>query len=250
MKVTKILAATAATVVAAASLAATAGAYNAYVGFQTAVYSFRNGWTDKDYGKDTAYFNSAIVWGSGDAPEETFPEYADNFDWDITGYVLDATYTDATVNGDGTYTVSVDSFDWAVDKATGLNLAFVSTDIPVDSGAVITNAKLIVDGAVTADYDSPVTEGTDYIQINMVNIWNTDVAAYSGAYPTETLAIEFTVSGLGGGAAAETPSDDGADTTTPSGTKDSPDTGVEGVAAVAGLAIVAGGAVVLSKKRK
>ena len=40
----------------------------------------------------------------------------------------------------------------------------------------------------------------------------------------------------------------GTTTTTPS--KDSPDTGVEGVAAVAGVAVVAAGAVVLSKKRK
>ncbi len=42
--------------------------------------------------------------------------------------------------------------------------------------------------------------------------------------------------------------DAGAATTTPD--KGSPDTGVEGVAAVAGVAIVAAGAVVLSKKRK
>jgi LPXTG-motif cell wall-anchored protein len=39
-------------------------------------------------------------------------------------------------------------------------------------------------------------------------------------------------------------------TTTTSADKGSPDTGVEGIAAVAGLALVAGGAVVLSKKRK
>ena len=41
-----------------------------------------------------------------------------------------------------------------------------------------------------------------------------------------------------------------ADTTAPAADKGSPDTGVEGVAAVAGLAVVAAGAVVLSKKRK
>lgn len=41
-----------------------------------------------------------------------------------------------------------------------------------------------------------------------------------------------------------------AGTTAPADTKGSPDTGVEGVAAVAGVAVVAAGAVVLSKKRK
>ena len=40
------------------------------------------------------------------------------------------------------------------------------------------------------------------------------------------------------------------DTTAPSADKGSPDTGVEGIAAVAGLAAVAAGAVVLSRKRK
>lgn len=247
MKVTKILAAATAAVAACATLAATAGAYNAYIGWQTNPYSFRNGWTDTAYGKDSGYFDKAIVWGSGDDPSTTFPDYADSFDWDIEGYTLDVDYTDVVVDGDGTYTVSMEGFDWALDGSSGFNLAFVSTDIPVDAGAVITNAKLIVDGTVAADIDNPITEGEQYVQIDLINIWNTDVAAYSGAYPTSDLAIEFTVTGLGGGTAAETPSDTPA---APSTGKDSPDTGVEGVAVVAGLAIVAGGAMLLSKKRK
>jgi hypothetical protein len=45
-------------------------------------------------------------------------------------------------------------------------------------------------------------------------------------------------------------SDTTATTTTTSADKGSPDTGVEGIAAVAGVAVVAAGAVVLSKKRK
>ena len=53
----------------------------------------------------------------------------------------------------------------------------------------------------------------------------------------------------------ETPAETPADTTdtpapAPAGDKGSPDTGVEGVAAVAGVAVVAAGAVVLSRKRK
>ena len=40
------------------------------------------------------------------------------------------------------------------------------------------------------------------------------------------------------------------DTTAPAGDKQSPETGVEGVAAVAGIAVVAAGAVALSRKRK
>ena len=53
------------------------------------------------------------------------------------------------------------------------------------------------------------------------------------------------------GASADTSADTTADTTgTATGDKTTPDTDVEGVAAVAGLAIVATGAVIVSKKRK
>lgn len=61
----------------------------------------------------------------------------------------------------------------------------------------------------------------------------------------ESLAVTFTISGIGGDAAVDTDAP-----ATDAGDKTSPDTGVEGVAAVAGLAVVAAGAVVLSKKRK
>lgn len=67
----------------------------------------------------------------------------------------------------------------------------------------------------------------------------------------------LTLGGTSAPAADDTsaPADDatdatGAGSTTASDSKGSPDTGVEGVAAVAGVAIVAAGAVVLSKKRK
>ena len=67
----------------------------------------------------------------------------------------------------------------------------------------------------------------------------------------------LTLGGTSAPAADDTsaPADDatdatGTDSTTASDSKGSPDTGVEGVAAVAGVAIVAAGAVVLSKKRK
>lgn len=52
--------------------------------------------------------------------------------------------------------------------------------------------------------------------------------------------------------ATDTPADDTASdaVTTPSADKGSPDTGVEGIAAVAGLAAVAAGAVALTRKRK
>lgn len=253
MKVTKILAALTAAAAVSASVAATASAYNAYIQWQTTPYSFRNDWNDAVYGAATPYFDSAIVWGSGDDPSSTFPDYADSFDWDIEGYVIPVTYTDVTVDGDGTYTVSMDGFDWALDGASAFNTLGVSTDIPIDAGATITSLSIIVDGAVAATIENPACEGTEFLKINAINIWNTNVPAYSGAYPTDSIAVEFTVTGLGGGADTGADSgvvDTGAADTGAAGSKDSPDTGVEGVAVVAGLAIVAGGAMLLSKKRK
>lgn len=247
MKVSKILAAVTAAAAVSSVLVATASAYNAYIGFQTNPYSFRNAWDDATYGAATPYFNSAIVWGSGDTPEETYPEYADNFDWDINGYTLPVEYTDAVVDADGTYTVSMDGFDWSCDGASGFNLIFVSTDIPTGS-ATVTSATVYVDGVAQVTIDNPVCEEKDNIHFNLANIWNTDVAAYTGAYPTDSLAVEFTVEGLG---SADTGADAVVDTAAPTtGDKQSPDTGVEGVAAVAGLAVLAGGAMLISKKRK
>ena len=245
MKITKILTAASAAVVAAAALAATAGAYNAYLGYQTNPYSFRNAWDDGTYGIDSGYFDNVIVWGNSNDMDQTFPEYADYYDWDIEAYVMDGGFTDAVVEADGTYTVSSDAFEWSMDGASGFNLIFVSTDIP--STATVTSATLYIDGVEQMTVANPVCEDKDTIHFNLCNIWNPDVEAYTGAYPTETISVEFTVEGLGG--AAEAPAEDAA-TTAPAGDKTSPDTGVEGVAVVAGTAIVAAGAMLLSKKRK
>lgn len=75
----------------------------------------------------------------------------------------------------------------------------------------------------------------------------------------QKVAVTFTISGIKGGDAAateapstEAPSTDNAagDTTKPTDDKNSPNTGVEGVAVIAGLAVIAAGAVVVAKKRK
>lgn len=81
-----------------------------------------------------------------------------------------------------------------------------------------------------------------------IEVLSLDILDKSGnvmiSYDAEGNAISSTP-------AAETPVDSApADTTAPAADKGSPDTGVEGVAAVAGLAAVAAGAVALSKKRK
>lgn len=254
MKTSRIIAAIGTAAVVASCAAVTASAYTGYIGFQTAPYSFRNAWTDGDYGKATDYFDKVIMWGGNS--EDTWPELVDNFDWDINGYVFDADYKDVEITTDGTYTVSASGFDWSVDEASGFNLIFVSTDIPNDGTVTIKEASVIVDGVKTYTTDSfYVSEAAEYLTVELVNIWNTEIGAYSGAYPTESLAVEFTLEGLGAPAGGDADASTGNDIATngdagTEGDKASPDTGVEGIAVVAGVAVIAGGALVVSKKRK
>ncbi len=251
MKMRKVLAALAASAVAASAMATVASAadYNAHIAFQTASYSFRNGWSDAAYGQATDYYNSYIVWGAGDYPEETYPQYEDNFDYDLNGYALDAAYSDVTVSADGTYTVEAE-VDWSVTGDSAFNLIQISTDFPVDGSVVVTNAKVIVDGAEQVSIDNPVWEGTEYMTVNLCNIWNTDVAAYTGAFPTSTLTVEFTVEGLGAAATEDTTASTGDVDAATDSSKGSPDTGVEDVAVIGGLAVLAGAAIAFTRKRK
>lgn len=117
MKMRRFIGAAAAIAVAGTlTVGAAAETYNAYIGFQTTAWSFRNSFDDASYGKDVAdgkYFNSVIVWGGNDP--ETFPQYEDKFDDDMPdgsgGYVIPATYTDVQIDKDGTYKVGVTDFD-------------------------------------------------------------------------------------------------------------------------------------------
>ena len=251
MKTSKIFAAVATAAVAASCVAVSASAYTGYIGFQTSPYSFRNAWSDKDYGKETAYFDKVIIWGGNS--DETWPELADNFDWDINGYVFDADYTDADITADGTYTVTASGIDWALDGADNFNLIFVSTDIPNDGTVTIKEASVIVDGVKTYTLDTfSVSENDPYLTVSLVNTWNSEMGAYPGGFPTESLAVEFTLEGLGAPATDAPASDTVVDTEAPTtgDNKNNADTGVEGVAVVAGLAVVAAGALAISKKRK
>ena len=209
MKLKKWLLAIAAFAVTAVVCAVAAGAenYHAYIGFQTGPFSTRNTFDDAAYGRDVEggkYFNSVIVWGGNDPT--IFPKYTDCFDEDIQGYVIPATYTDVTIKQSGTYTVGISDFDWALDGASSFNLLFVSTDLPFDkntgeSVAKFSNAKIIVDGKVTAEFADPFIDTeygmmSGYTKVQFANIWNNvlKVDGYAGAYPKKSLEIQFDVS--------------------------------------------------------
>ncbi len=187
------------------AVAAGAENYHAYIGFQTGPYSFRNSFDEANYGKDVEngkYFNGVVVWGGNDP--ETYPQYEDYYDYGINGYVLPATYTDAKITKDGAYKVGISDFDWVLDGASGFNLLFISTDLPFDknageSVAKFSNAKIIVDGKVTAEIANPMINTeygmkSGYTEVLFAYIWNKDLDSYAGAYPTKSLEIQFDVS--------------------------------------------------------
>ena len=158
------------------------GEYNVYFGVQTAAYSFRNAWNDS-YGLGTPEFDQITGWNGNDEVVRT------------------GTITDAVIKGNGTYTVSLTGVDFA-DDAEALNLLFLSTDIPLDSDAKITDITVKMGGKKVYDfeesYQDPDTK--DYIKTLLINTYND---AFNGenefAYTLSAgmdIEVTFTVSGF------------------------------------------------------
>lgn len=188
-----------------------AGSYNAYLGLQTPHWTFRDAWnSDNGIGSDN--------WG----------QWIKNNDSGQTYGVV----TDATVAGNGTYTVSIKDFgtvfadDFAAENNDLFNLLYISTDIPLSDDIKVTDVKLIVDGSTkhtdaTAFLDPDETE---YVKILIVNIWNDNKSEIS-YYPTpsSSLEMQFTISGFNYDKAADETVDgtvDGTDETTTAASND------------------------------
>ena len=237
MKFTKIISAVAAAAISLTTLAVTASAenYNAYIGVQTQNFTFRNAWNEASYGKGvtaddgTVWFDQLTGW---DGP---------------TALDKGGDFTDVEITGDGTYTVGVKNFDFGSDEY--LNLLFVSTDIPLDSGATISDVKIKMDGSTVYTFDEAYLSPDEplYLQPMAINIWNDDLGKQDGLFgymmPSSSIEIEFTVSGLPAAAATETPAADTATTT-------SATTGNAPMAVSLAVMAVAGAAAIASRKRK
>lgn len=162
------------------------GTYNAYIGFQTPKFSFRNAFDDASYGRDTDYFNQVTGWDDSN-----------------NAVVLPGTFTDVVIAGNGTYTVSVDGLSFPDGEFADqdyMNLIFLSTDIPNTGEITISDVELTVEGrnvdlASAGAIVSP--DSVDYLNILIQNIWNDDVKEI-GYYvtPVTNMSITFTVSGF------------------------------------------------------
>lgn len=254
MKIRKILAAAAAAVVAVSAMAVTSSA--AFViGEGQAILGFGDSeWKAAGWGK-----------GEGEIPLEHF--------------------TLADVTGDGTYTVAVDlsaGYENLVgieDENTGEMMVYTTA---AGIGAMGINLNVNAEDPaydnVCMNIISVKFDGVETIKEGVVSFTNNEDggkranvmnqwSAYDSAkadhitvdsskasavltdFADEWTTCEVTFEVTGMPAAASAPADTSTGTaTTPS--KDSPDTGVEGIAVIAGLAAVAGGAALISRKRK
>ena len=253
MKFRKLAAVIAAASVASA-MAVSASAFTAGLGYQTGAYGFRN-----NPGQD-----SGIWWDEGEEAEyET---------WNVQ---------DADITADGQYTVSFEaSMDDGSTNWNFLHLYFM-TNAEEYPNLQVTIDSFKIDGKeFEAAKNSPLYEGADHLRSDDYSnkdfdlIKNPYIVSFYNTYHSKDkdgneiadvisssdfgnkVEVTFTVSGLGG-AEDNAPTTDAADnqpvagdTTQSTDDKNSPDTGVEGVAVVAGIAVIAAGAIVVAKKRK
>jgi len=247
MKIRNIISAAAACAIAATAFVMPVSAeetYKAAITWQTASYAFRN----------TLSQPNALVWNNdlGEAEE------------------YDATFVDATITGNGTYTVELNGvadeggwnmlkLDTTIDLAqtpdvvitlTGLELNGAAADFDATAAAMIPAAD--AGSLASDDYSAEAFSVEKAARFQLINGYDGVAAIENKQY--DSIKLTFEVSGLPGG--EETPAEGGEQAptdvpaTTPADNKGSPDTGVEGIAVVAGAAIVAGGVLLLSKKRK
>ena len=202
----KVLSIAAAAAVAASVMAVSAASvsaeetYHAYIGVQSASFTFRNAWNEGSYGKGITgddgmvYFDQLTGW---DGP---------------TAVSKGGNFVDAEITGDGTYSVSVTDFDFGDDES--LNLLFVSTDIPLETGATISDVKIIMDGQTKYTFDEAYLSPDEntYLQPMAINIWNDDLGKEDGLFgyvmPSDSIEVQFTVSGLGDAGAEEAPAEE------------------------------------------
>ncbi|MBP3578716.1 MAG: hypothetical protein J6K15_11440 [Lachnospiraceae bacterium] len=168
------------------------GTYNAYVGIQSGMYTFRNAWDDATYGRDTnpdAFGQMSFI-----EADQSMTKKA-------------GTFKDAVIAGNGTYTLEINDLAWD-DGSEALNLLFVSTDIPKSGEIVFSNVKVDFDGKNVMEFAEGFLDGDskEVIKLLFINIWNKDLTnSYNmaGMLPKSNVKITFDVSGFNYDKAAE-----------------------------------------------
>ena len=264
MKITKILGAASAAVVSAAVMAASAGAYEAFLMYAS------SDWSVQCMDATSENATTADVTGDG-----TYTVAISGFEWEDeeTAEMVPATATGATVfcvdidglanalgcgkDAEGYDALQTGAEKTAFAQAAGLTISDVVITATNSDG---TSTDIAVDESKLYYGD---IEGNGKIRLEIYNAYGDtskdapiDAAGFSF---DDTLSVTFTISGTGKGdaAASDANAADAAsvdaeardDNAAAADGKVSPDTGVEGIAVVAGVAALAAGAVIVSKKR-
>ncbi len=174
--------------------------YHAYLGVQTCttLWIFRNAVNDGTY-------------GIGMVHEETGVTAFDGL-WSVGAESLYAgTFTDADIDGNGTYTVSLVDPDFQDEQY--FSLLFVSTNVPLDAGITFSNVKVKVNNKTVWDEEEAFLSPDDkeYCNILLQNQWNNDRKdLFQLAEPCNVTSIEvsFDVSGFDYWAEGQEPTGD------------------------------------------
>ena len=171
------------------------GVYHAYLGVQSASYTFRNAWADGSYGAEGGEWEKQPI--------------GNNFygltGWDGDAVVRGGVFADCEIKGNGDYTVTLNGFDFGEDES--FNILFVSTDIPLAGHPVaFTDIIVRMDGSTKYIFDSGYIPGIsshetkDYYEVHCINIWSGDLGGNDGLFgysmPANSIELAFTVSGF------------------------------------------------------
>ena len=263
MKITKILGAASAAVVSAAVMAASAGAYEAFLMYAS------SDWSVQCMDATSANATTADVTGDG-----TYTVAVSGFEWEDEET---AEMVPATANGATVFCVDIDGLANALgcgkdaEGYEGLQTAAEKMALAQATGLTISDVVITATNSDGTSTDIAVDEsklyygdieGNGKIRLEIYNAYG-DTSKDAPIDPAgfsfdDALSVTFTVSGTGMGDAAaddnaadaatvdaEAPADNAADAN-----KGNPETGVAGVAVAAGVVALAGAAVVAFRKRK
>jgi len=160
--------------------------YNGYIAVQSENYVFRNDWEEKSYGRDAdndAHTKLAYIESDGSITDKG------------------ATFVDAAITGNGTYTASMTVGEPGFGADTFFRYFRVATDIPaqlVKEGHVtITDVKVKFGEGKTQEGLTVWTDG-DWVKLVVCDEYNHVEApfGYTVPAPGTTVVFTFTVNGL------------------------------------------------------
>lgn len=163
------------------------GEYFAGIGVQTntSLWIFRNAWDDATYGYevDPDFYNEGLHSVTGD---------------EVVNY--NGTFTDAVVDGDGTYTIKLNGADFATEDY--FSMLFITTNIPVSDRVHFNDITCKINGKEVGNFATDEglvkTDSTTYFMVMLQNSYTAsqkDIIAMN--FPISDIEITFTVEGLG-----------------------------------------------------